>query len=496
MVGRTRMRARGVVLAALMISLGSIAPANAAVGATLDACAKTGTGDLRLADATGCTPVMEAALQLQGAGDASGLVCAGCVDASDVAAGAIGTAQIADGAVASLQIADGSVAPGDLAFDPHTQAEANDRNARTAVGPTSRVTADADPQSGYLVAATIGADGLPIMGYISSWGIDAELRILHCGDPGCSAGSSIVTVDPLPNGGGTISIAIGADGLPLVAWADGGETYLLHCGDLACAAGNTIATPVTSTAVETYATVVVDGSGLPAIAYQNSTQGTLRILRCGNLTCTSGNVDQVVDNGAGHQVGSNLSVALAPDGNLVMGYFDATSEDLRYSHCTDPSCFTVVTGSLDGVSGTKVGRNVSLAIGEDGLPVMAYVDWGNNDVKVLHCRNLNCSGFGAIVADASVSPTFRSVSLTIGPDGLPVVAYTGDGLEVFHCGTVDCSLGGTQTVVDAGGKYSASITLGADDRPFVAYAAGSISDVALTAARCTNPFCTSYLRRR
>ena len=91
-------------------------------------------------------------------------------------------------------------------------------------------------------------------------------------------------------------------------------------------------------------------------------------------------------------------------------------------------------------------------------------------------------------------------ALTIGPDGLPVIAYH-DGnlsildLKVVRCNDIDCTQASSVTVDSStsAGTY-ASITIGADGNPLVAYQDDTNDN--LKVLKCTNPLCLNYWARR
>jgi hypothetical protein len=159
-----------------------------------------------------------------------------------------------------------------------------------------------------------------------------------------------------------------------------------------------------------------------------------------------------------------------------------------------PSANTTTTVDSAG----NVGYDTSLSIGADGLPVVSYYDNSNFDLKVLHCGNALCSsGNTTITVDSGgTGDVGRNTSLSIGADGLPVVSYydyTNGDLKVLHCGNALCSSGNTTITVDSGGACT-SLSIGADGLPVVSYLDNINYD--LKVLHCSNPFCVPYFRRR
>ncbi|MFN8533537.1 MAG: hypothetical protein U0556_08320 [Dehalococcoidia bacterium] len=96
----------------------------------------------------------------------------------------------------------------------------------------------------------------------------------------------------------------------------------------------------------------------------------------------------------------------------------------------------------------------------------------------------------AITTTLDAGPVMDLV-LTIGIDGLPILAYydiTGGDLKVAHCETIDCSRATITTYVIAGaGGYDLAIVLGLDGLPLIAYREA----YAMRVAHCRNIACTA-----
>ena len=74
---------------------------------------------------------------------------------------------------------------------------------------------------GQYTSSSIGIDGLGVISYYDSSGSNLDLKVAHCIDVACSAATS-TTVDSPGTVGWYTSLAIGADGLPLVTYRDVG----------------------------------------------------------------------------------------------------------------------------------------------------------------------------------------------------------------------------------------------------------------------------------
>lgn len=353
--------------------------------------------------------------------------------------------------------------------------------------------------AGAYNSITVGADGLPVIAYHDEGYYD--LRVFHCADAACAKGTMAIVDDSTAYIGAHAAIAIGADGLPVISYHDttNRELKVAKCGNAGCTAGNTLTAVDTEGECGSYTSIAVGTDGLPIVSYLDITNFDLKVLKCGDAACTAGNVASVVD-GAGSNVGQHTSIAIGVDGLPVVSYYDSTNSGLKVAKCGDASCSAGNTLTLLDADGL-MGQGTALAIGADGLPVIAYVDYTNRTLKAAKCGNAACTdGNVYTVVDPAGTPG-RTLSITVAPDGLPVISYQDDtkkDLMVAKCGNAECSANNTIVVLEASptvilGQYS-SITIGMDGLPLVAYNDGTGRD--LKVAKCANAFCRSGWSRR
>jgi len=80
-------------------------------------------------------------------------------------------------------------------------------------------TVDNTGSVGRYNSIAIGADGFPVISYYDQ--SNDDLKVVKCGDAACTvAGNTITTVDSTGSVGEYTSIAIGADGFPVISYYD------------------------------------------------------------------------------------------------------------------------------------------------------------------------------------------------------------------------------------------------------------------------------------
>jgi len=342
-------------------------------------------------------------------------------------------------------------------------------------------------------SVTIGADGLGLISYYDL--SNGDLKVAHCSDTACTA-ATITALDTATDYGEFNSVAIGADGLGLISYynAMAGTLRVAHCSNVACTAA-TKTTLDSSAVVGSWNSVAIGADGLGLISYYDLSNGNLKVAHCSNTNCTAATISTL---DSGGDVGWFTSVAIGADGLGLISYYDATNGDLRVAHCSNVACTAATTATLD--SGGDVGRDAtSVTIGADGLGLISYYDYTNGDLRVAHCSDVTCSTATTATLDSG-GIVGRHSSITIGADGLGLISYyddTNQDLKVAHCSNVACTAATLTTVDGAGfvGQLTA-ITVGVDGLGLISYYDGSGGGGSLKVAHCSNAFCTPYFRRR
>ena len=297
---------------------------------------------------------------------------------------------------------------------------------------------------GLYTSMKVPADGNPVISYHDDTA--NTLKVLKCGDPGCGGPSTITVVDDPPLGGvgEYSSLAIGADGLPVIAYYDSGLLSLkvAKCQTAACT-GPAIFTQVDNpgNTVGQYASIAIGTDSLPVISYFDLTAGSLKVAKCGNAACSAGNTLTTVDDPA-NVVGDHTSIAVPADGRPVIAYRDVTGGDFKIMKCGNAACTSGnVTNVIDNAF--FVGQFTSIAIGADGLPVVSYYhDIGR--LKVAKCGDAACTPATNVVSivDSPLNTSVgRYTSLAVPADGLPIISYhdlSNGALKIAKCGNAAC----------------------------------------------------------
>jgi hypothetical protein len=311
--------------------------------------------------------------------------------------------------------------------------------------------------------------------------------------------NTLTTLDSGADVGRYTSSTIGADGLGLISYYDNtnDDLKVAHCNNVACTAAT--ASMIDSAGdVGPYTSVTIGADGLGLISYKDVTNSDLKVAHCNNTACTSASLS-TVDDTAVHDLGSSSSLTIGADGLGLISYTDNDQVtgmgDLKIAHCTNIACTSATKSTLD--SAGAVGYNTSVALGADGLGLISYQDFTNQNLKVAHCNNVACTAATASTIDSAGNVGFNTTSVTIGADGLGLISYGGDPafgeLKVAHCIDPVCTSADVRTL-ETSTELSNSVTIGADGLGLISYSSGILGG--LTVAHCWNVACTNSTRSR
>ncbi len=353
-------------------------------------------------------------------------------------------------------------------------------------------TVDSAGDVGKYSSITMGTDGLPVISYYDDTPLRDDLKVAKCGNALCSSGNIITIVDSVGNVGQYSSIAIGNDGFPVISYHDRGSETLkvVKCGNGSCSSGNIITT-VESGYAGDFTSISIGLDGSPVISFYDDR--SLKVLKCGNGSCSSGNIITTVDSAG--DVGEYSSIAMGTDGLPIISYFDSTLSyhDLKVVKCGNASCSSgnIIT-TVD--SSGNVGSNTSIAIGTEGLPVISYIHYNANKsrLKVVKCGNTSCSSGNIINSLGSDNHLAATTSIAVGADNFPIILFNGwvnGSLYVHKCGNALCSTGNVYNEIDSGIFYSEiSMTIGTDGFPAISSYDATGDDLIVT--KCGSVSCS------
>ena len=346
-------------------------------------------------------------------------------EASDIADGVVTTAKLAPDSVSSSRIADNSVNPEDVSFfyaqSSSKGGEASDiadgvvtsaklannsvRNTRLApdsVSSSRILDGGVNPQDVSFLYAGSSTKGGKASDADTLDGLDSSAFALAGAGGGGGASDTlmatllqpylITAVDTGGFVGEHIAMAIGVDGLPIIAYYDASNFALkaAHYEDLACTRA-TISTLDSVGDVGRYTDIAIGVDGVPVISYYDSGALDLKFGRCADLACTVLVANDTVDS-AGF-VGEYTSIAISSVGRPIISYYDRTNGDLKVAHCnSSSSCFAATITTLDGVGPPEdVGQYTNIVVQpQNGNPRISYRDV-TNGFKYALCDDPGCT---------------------------------------------------------------------------------------------------------
>jgi prepilin-type N-terminal cleavage/methylation domain-containing protein len=319
----------------------------------------------------------------------------------------------------------------------------------------------------------------------------------------------MTTLDSAGMVGKGASVALAADGLPMIAYYDADVPSLkfIKCGNAACNSGNTVRTlgsagpsPSNLQAGYMYRTSIQRGADdFPIIAYANTDIiSNLFVADCSDATCSSVALYEVDgDYGAGLYA----DMIVGTNGRPVISYYHE-GYDFKILACNTTTCNSGYTIAYNDLV-DEYSNGTSIALGSDGLPFVAFNFTGANSLYAKKCANANCfsysSNFSTIID--GVSGIYSDI--TMNGNGFPVISYydsAADNLKLRNCVGPRCDSAGDSTVtLDSTGDVGSwnAIALRINSYPVVAYAEVTAgSDTYPTAGNlkflvCGNANCSS-----
>jgi hypothetical protein len=189
--------------------------------------------------------------------------------------------------------------------------------------------------------------------------------------------------------------------------------------------------------IGTWNSIAIGTDGFPIIAHYDASNANLRVTHCKSIDCnsTAGYDTNVIDSAP--SVGMYNSIAIGSDGFPIISYFDNDARNLKVAHCKSIDCNNTAGYDINVIdSGENVGKHTSIAIGWDELPIISYWDAANQSIKIAHCNDLECSDSPGSEIDITTfshpegdsTGAFSSVAINHGAVGYsdPFISYHND----------------------------------------------------------------------
>lgn len=325
----------------------------------------------------------------------------------------------------------------------------------------------------------LGADGLPTIsfGHNGLDGTDYRLKVLKCSSFSCTSGN-IFTVESAGSTslGTQSSIGIGTDGNPVISYfvaSAFNDLRVAKCGDASCSSDNSITTVDSEGLVGNYSSLVIGNDGNPVISYQDYTNKAMKVVTCGNPSCSSGNAITSVDVSEDQGMATSSDIVIGSDGKPIIAYSEegdwcveepeeycGSSTRLKVASCGNVTCTSdnevnvVVPYEVVPYENEYHVYNISMALGSDGKPIISYEYWdaeiSEADLKVLKCGNSSCTSgnITTVIDDTYGGKSFISIN----NEGIPFVVYydhaSPPALNLVECGNESCSSGNIKVEID------------------------------------------------
>jgi len=312
-------------------------------------------------------------------------------------------------------------------------------------------------------------DGLPVISYYDF--TNKDVKFVKCGNTTCTADNVFTTIDSAGNVGTWSSIAFRSDDIPVISYYDvtNSDLKLVFCGNVTCTASNSIITVRNVGLIGTQTSLALDSQGRAVIVYRDVTNGRIIMDICTNSSCSSFLANKAF--GVGGAIDPHLAMS---SGDIpVISFYSITDQALTLVRCGDPLCsgFTNEQNILD--TNAHQSSLSSLALASGDIPVMSYFTKSPNfDLRLIRCGNPACSS-GNTINIIDTGQVGRTSSVEITSDDKPIISYydqTNDDLKLAICSDITCS-SKTITTVDSGflvGQWN-SLVLSSDDIPIISY---------------------------
>jgi len=200
----------------------------------------------------------------------------------------------------------------------------------------------------------------------------------------------------------------------------------------------------------------------------------------------------VIDDDPSIETGKNVSLAMPSDFLPVISYSAQDPDDsqkwkVKVAKCGDPDCQIKVLTFIETID---VQRDTAIAVGSDGFPVIAYSN-SSNQVKVAKCDDPACLSVTTPNIIHTAGASIGDIAIVIDAANHPVIAFDAGALYVAHCTDDACNAldPATPISLSSGSGKNLSMTIGADTLPVIVHYDSVVGDVKVT--HCNTEKCDS-----
>ncbi|MGE4071502.1 MAG: hypothetical protein AB7E72_10035 [Lysobacterales bacterium] len=301
--------------------------------------------------------------------------------------------------------------------------------------------------------------------------------------------SAPLIIDTGVAGTGVLAATVPDDGLPLVIFQGVGAVIMAYkCFAADCSSGGSLSSLVPLSARRIR--VALGADGLPVIGLSIANSG-LRMLKCSNPSCAGGTVLKILDStNLGGVADHDLIVP--PDGLPIFAYNDGNNGDLKVARCNDGGCTSVQLSIVDSVGSVGTAPAIALV---NGLPQIAY-DANANTLRLAICSDMACSRSASFVNLVADNPD--DTAMLTSRSGAAMIAYKhdvalGDSLKLVQCNNSACTAPIVrqldQIEFGLGLGDGVEMIAGADGLPVLSYVDQSLGTVKLL--RCARQDCAT-----
>ncbi len=245
-------------------------------------------------------------------------------------------------------------------------------------------------QAGKEPALAYDSSNRPHLTYVYS----NRMRYIACTTSACNF-LTTKDIETTGNIGYYSSIALNGN-IAFISYYDmtNGNLKLARCTNVTTCSTPIVVDSLWDVGIDT--SIRLTSAGIPVISYHDITNRDLKLAICNNsTTCNAPTIRIIASDG---YVGEANDLALTDDDIPVISYNDSTNGHLKLVRCGSPTCDTWSTYTID--SDTSAGQNNSLELINGELPIISYQHIFTGDLRLAVCYTADCATVGKFVLDS------------------------------------------------------------------------------------------------